>query len=206
MKEDIRDRILDAALHVLERHGSRGFRQARIAEEAGVRQSHLTYYFPTRAALAEAVLERLVETQRAATQQMIAAASDERLLDRLLRAMRSTVTDTRRTRLLLALVLEMEEEAAGVVRTLRATQRAQREALERILGRGDGDPNVALALAALRGIALDQLVAPRSREEIDVLFVALAKLLDDGVPGVREEAHGRERKVHRRVGKTTNST
>lgn len=182
MEHDARDRILDAALRVLEKHGSRGFRQARIAEEAGLRQSHLTYYFPTRAALAEAVVARLVESQRAAMQHVLAEASDEPLLNRLLRAMKTAVTDTRRTRLLLALLLEVEEEAAGVARKIRETQRAQREGLEALLGRGEGDPNVALVLAALRGIALDQLVAPRSREEIDALFRALAQLLEERAP------------------------
>jgi AcrR family transcriptional regulator len=180
MKEDARDRILEAALRVLEQHGSRGFRQARIAEEAGLRQSHLTYYFPTRSALAEALVARLVESQRAALQKAVAGASEERLVDRLLDALKAGVTDARRTRLLLALFLEVEEEAAGVARKLRETQRTQRKALARLLGRGEDDSNVALALAALRGIAIDQLVAPRSRDEIDALFVALGRLLDVG--------------------------
>ena len=44
---------------VLRRDGFSAFIQARVAQEAGVRQSHLTYYFSTRAALLQAAAAHL---------------------------------------------------------------------------------------------------------------------------------------------------
>ena len=43
-----RDRILHAAFLLLNEEGFSALTQTRVAEKAGVRQSHLTYYFPTR--------------------------------------------------------------------------------------------------------------------------------------------------------------
>ena len=47
----VRDRIVAAAVEVLHQHGINALTQARVSEFAGVRQSHLTYYFPTRSDL-----------------------------------------------------------------------------------------------------------------------------------------------------------
>lgn len=58
---DVRDRILAAALHVLRTEGVRKFSQTRVAEEAGVRQSHLTYYFPTRPDLLQATCDLVLD-------------------------------------------------------------------------------------------------------------------------------------------------
>jgi AcrR family transcriptional regulator len=44
----VRDRILLAAVELVQTEGVRSLTQARVAAEAGVRQSHLTYYFPAR--------------------------------------------------------------------------------------------------------------------------------------------------------------
>jgi DNA-binding transcriptional regulator YbjK len=44
----VRDRILAAAVELVRTEGVRNLTQARIAALAGVRQSHLTYYFPAR--------------------------------------------------------------------------------------------------------------------------------------------------------------
>jgi AcrR family transcriptional regulator len=46
-----RERILHAAMSLLNEEGFAALTQTRVAERAGVRQSHVTYYFPTRNAL-----------------------------------------------------------------------------------------------------------------------------------------------------------
>jgi AcrR family transcriptional regulator len=61
---DRRQTILEAALAVLRDDGYLGFTQPRVAARAGVRQSHLTYYFPTRADLLVAVAQVAVDNQR----------------------------------------------------------------------------------------------------------------------------------------------
>ena len=53
----VRDRILEAALGLLAESGAHELTQPRVSKAAGVRQSHLTYYFPTRADLLQAVAQ-----------------------------------------------------------------------------------------------------------------------------------------------------
>lgn len=53
------ERILAAALQLLESQGLPALSQARVAQAAGVRQSHLTYYFPTRKDLLLAIVGRI---------------------------------------------------------------------------------------------------------------------------------------------------
>ncbi|MDX9874609.1 MAG: TetR/AcrR family transcriptional regulator [Spongiibacteraceae bacterium] len=53
------ERLLSAALELVRTEGMRSLSQARVAAAAGLRQSHLTYYFPTRRALLQALIERI---------------------------------------------------------------------------------------------------------------------------------------------------
>ena len=71
---DIRERLLMAAVALVREQGLPKLTQPRLAKAAGVSQSHLTYYFPTRADLLHAVLERAAERQRAGVQATVAAA------------------------------------------------------------------------------------------------------------------------------------
>jgi len=59
---DVRDRILQAALRLLAESGAHELTQPRVAKAAGVRQSHLTYYFPTRADLLQEVARYSIGT------------------------------------------------------------------------------------------------------------------------------------------------
>ena|SRR5258708_705850 len=52
---EVRERILEAALSLLAESGAHELTQPKVAKAAGVRQSHLTYYFPTRADLLQEV-------------------------------------------------------------------------------------------------------------------------------------------------------
>ncbi len=54
-----------AAATLIREQGLPKLTQPRVAKAAGVSQSHLTYYFPTRADLVHAVLERAAERQSA---------------------------------------------------------------------------------------------------------------------------------------------
>lgn len=64
--QDRRQEILDAGLATLREHGYAGFTQPRVAARARLRQSHLTYYFPTRADLLAAVARAAIDAQLAA--------------------------------------------------------------------------------------------------------------------------------------------
>jgi AcrR family transcriptional regulator len=57
----IRERILEAALRLLAEGGAHELTQPKVAKAAGVRQSHLTYYFPTRGELLQEVARHSIE-------------------------------------------------------------------------------------------------------------------------------------------------
>ena len=52
---EVRERILEAALELVSKSGAHELTQPKVARAAGVRQSHLTYYFPTRGDLLQEV-------------------------------------------------------------------------------------------------------------------------------------------------------
>jgi AcrR family transcriptional regulator len=61
--QDRRQDIIEAGLATLREDGFVGFTQPRVAKRAGLRQSHLTYYFPTRQDLLTAIARAAIERQ-----------------------------------------------------------------------------------------------------------------------------------------------
>jgi len=110
-----REAIVAAALDVIQEEGLSGFTQPRVALRAGLRQSHLTYYFPTRADLLLAVTDeavrRRVEALRAAVSAEDRAAKVAGLVEVLL--------DPRQTRILTALTQSADADP-GVRRAFAA--------------------------------------------------------------------------------------
>jgi AcrR family transcriptional regulator len=72
-----RQDIINAALVVLRERGLPGFTQPRVAAEAGVRQSHLTYYFPTRVDLLSGVARAAIDRQLKAVDAIPGASSPQ---------------------------------------------------------------------------------------------------------------------------------
>ncbi len=103
-----RDRILHAAFLLLNEDGFGALTQTRVAEKAGVRQSHLTYYFPTR-------IDLLRETAVYGCNAMLAIMSSaiesgmltlENFRDFLI----SDISDRRFARLMCALIVASDED------------------------------------------------------------------------------------------------
>jgi AcrR family transcriptional regulator len=61
--QDRRKKIQRAGLTILREQGLAGLTQPRVAAKTGLRQSHLTYYYPTRAELVTAVARAAIEVQ-----------------------------------------------------------------------------------------------------------------------------------------------
>ncbi len=107
--------------------GLAAFTQPRIAAKGGLRQSHLTYYFPTRAALLAAVLDLAVEQQIAVAEQAVTASATRQ--DALAIATRAVLYH-QNTRVLVALCQSTDQDptlrelfnklSAGVVSALTA--------------------------------------------------------------------------------------
>lgn len=122
---DIRERLLMAAVTLVREHGLPKLTQPRVAKAAGVSQSHLTYYFPTRADLVHAVLERAAERQRTGVEAAVAAADGG--VESLARQLAQTLSRPENTRVLVSFVLAADADPAaralfeGLVAGMRAT-------------------------------------------------------------------------------------
>jgi AcrR family transcriptional regulator len=104
---DVRTRILEAALRLLGEGGAQQITQPRVSKEAGVRQSHLTYYFPTVTDLMQAVARHSFQSL---AKELDGANARERpgpLAEVIAKATR----DKRRVRLMLGLVQSADRDA-----------------------------------------------------------------------------------------------
>lgn len=106
---EVRERVLAAAVGLLRAQGPAGLTQPRVAKAAGVSQSHLTYYFPTRADLVRAVLEAAVDGQIATLGGAMAASAS--LAERIA-GLAEALAHAENTRVLVALVLAADGDPA----------------------------------------------------------------------------------------------
>ena len=103
---DIRTKILDAALGLLAQRGAQELTQPRIAKAAGMRQSHLTYYFPTIHVLLQEVAKYTLDAMVAEMRAHDPARRPLSLED----AAIATAADKRRMRMVLGLVTTVDRE------------------------------------------------------------------------------------------------
>ncbi len=168
---DIRRRILDAALGLMAEHGFMEVTQPKIARAAGVRQSHLTYYFPTRGELLKALALHSIETLLSS---LMAGAPGGGLTP----AMFAQVTgealaDKRRARVMLGLIVSSEEdrEIKQFLRDFVARVRATLGEVGKLLG-AQPEPAQVMALhimfvgAAVMNVARDDANSRRECAEI----------------------------------------
>ena len=105
--KDRRQDIVEAGLATLREHGYAGFTQPRVAARAGLRQSHITYYHPTRLDLLAAIGRAAVERQLAAVDATLGALSS---IDEAAAAIANLATRHENTRVLMALAQAGDEE------------------------------------------------------------------------------------------------
>ena len=101
---DVRTRILDAALALLGEGGE--LTQPRVSQAAGVRQSHLTYYFPTITDLLQAVARHSLDKL---AQELATAKAKKRPVS-LADAIAHGSSDKRRVRVMLGLVAATDRD------------------------------------------------------------------------------------------------
>ncbi len=106
--KDRRQDIIDAGLAVLRESGFSGFTQPRVAAEAGLRQSHLTYYFPTRVDLLEGVARVAIERQLGAVDAILGAPSPEAAA----KVLANVAVRHENTRVIMALAQAADQEPA----------------------------------------------------------------------------------------------
>jgi AcrR family transcriptional regulator len=159
-----RERILNAAIQIATKTGIKALTQPRVAKEAGVTQSLLTYYFPRKADLLTAVLEASHQDGQHARPANTREA---------LRFLEALMFDANRMRFFLGAVVE-----AGEATELRKVLAEHATALTRqiagIFGRPVDDPAVAAFVDRLRGLGIRLLLEPKRRagHKIDLAKIA----------------------------------
>lgn len=107
----VRERIVNAALELAQTIGVQGMSQARVAAAAGIRQSHLTYYFPTRADLIKATVYAIRDQMLEATRNAFRTADSTTDPVQALREFcLGEVCDLNKARLVLSLLVVAEQE------------------------------------------------------------------------------------------------
>jgi AcrR family transcriptional regulator len=152
---DVRTRILEAALRLLGEGGAQQLTQPRVSKEAGVRQSHLTYYFPTVTDLLHAVARHSFQSLSKELAGVDARERPASLAD----AIAGATRDKRRVRLMLGLVQSADRDASlkpGMRRFIREL-RAGLEPLLRSAGLEARPEDIAFLHSVVIGCAVLQL-------------------------------------------------
>jgi AcrR family transcriptional regulator len=110
---DVKSRILNAALGLLAQGGVQELTQPRICKAAGVRQSHLTYYFPTINDLLQAVAKHTLDSLATDLGKPGAAHRPASVIEGIVAAS----ADKRRVRVMLGLVTAADREPSLKPRT-----------------------------------------------------------------------------------------
>jgi AcrR family transcriptional regulator len=160
--QDRRKAIWEAGMALLRENGLAALTQPKIAAKTGLRQSHLTYYYPTRADLLTAVMRVAIETQLTAVRSLVKAASSARKASS---AIASAMVLHENTRVLAALNQAADQEPA--VRTLfnelLGGFTTELQALLQKLGLPADEPQVDLIHALIVGLSIIDLATARQK-------------------------------------------
>lgn len=157
MTEDIRQKVLDAAVALLGDHGLPALTQPRVAKKAGVRQSHVTYYFPRRADLVGAVGRSYSDSVAAEVLRLIEGTEGKDVGQALRAFATAVIGDRRRTRSLIGLMAAAEEDRA-LREKMQQGVLGLRAVMAHALGVPETDPAAAMLQATLWGMALQHLL------------------------------------------------
>jgi AcrR family transcriptional regulator len=150
----VRTRLLRAADEILASDGIQALTQTRVAEAAGVRQSHLTYYFATRSALVKAIIECTASgiiselTSNPKGRQLTLPEIRQRLIEQM--------SDRRMARRMVGMLVSIDEDPSllSVVDEFEAQHRASMTQTLREFGLDVSEMDVMLLHASLVGISM----------------------------------------------------
>jgi AcrR family transcriptional regulator len=154
---DVRERILDASLQLLAKEGVQALTQPKVCRAAGIRQSHLTYYFPTVNELLQAVAKHSVDALAANV-----AREGARGPGSFASAIAAGTADRRRVRVMLGLVTAADRDATLKPR-LREFIRELRAGIAPALKAG-GLQATAEQVAFMHSVAIGQAVLQLARD------------------------------------------
>jgi len=155
MVSDVKQRILDAAVQLLIEQGGNALTQPRIAAAAGVRQSHLTYYFPKRDDLLLAVTLHWAHTHLAQAARTAGASPTK--LRGIVQYMSDLVAEAARVRIILSLVVSAAGDDPRIHEPLRELVASERQSFGALLAGAGMRLNangIAITHALMVGLAV----------------------------------------------------
>jgi AcrR family transcriptional regulator len=173
MKRDsseLRTRIVDTALRLLREEGMKSLSQPSVTRAAGVQHGHFTYYFPKKIDLLQAVVRRYAELvgkdlEVAITRSATRHRTDSETRHQAKRLVRRLVKDVTRTRMLLGLLVEADQEPE-LRDVLIDSARGSRSVVAWLIGRAPEDADVDIVLALMWGLEIQQFLFQSRRSEI----------------------------------------
>lgn len=182
-EKNVRERILDAAVAILSEDGINALSQVQVARRAEVRQSHLTYYFPKRHDLINAVAERMVESMASQAREVV---SDARKFDAGqcdagagLKRLADAIATEEHMRMFVGAIVEADRDPGVRAILMRETVRLEK-VLAELLASDDAAEEAQLLLASLWGLGLYAFLSKEPpRNDPSVLF----KLVNPAVRG-----------------------
>ena len=174
----VKDSILNAGVLLLKEKGIAALTQPQVAKAAGVKQSHLTYYFPTRTTLLLAIAEQTISTAMSD----IAAHLAEKPESKTLAATLSEIMITGLPpRVIIGLIVaaDAEPEIRQSLRDLINDARAHIQALLVKAGLAASSDAALLFHATVVGLAVmhQARMSPESSREIHNGVAAMLQLL-----------------------------
>jgi len=161
----LRKRILDAALEIMATEGLKRLTQPKVAAAAGIRQSHLTYYFPKKVDLIVALLDDHVHGDDRPGD----GGHHHHDAEHIGPALELVASDRKRISFFLNLIVEAEQEPA-LRRMVYEHMTAFDAVVSRAYGRKAGDPDVEAFVDSLRGFGMKQLLREGTKDiDIDAL-------------------------------------
>ncbi|MBY0472433.1 hypothetical protein K2X30_14810 [bacterium] len=147
---DLKTRIVRSATGILRKSGLKRMAQAEVAKKANIRQSHLTYYFPTRSDLVIEVARNALGPLRETLGSFVSPKIQHVLDSKIQKVVASICNDVGRTRALLGLMVESDEDQK-LKNEILSVVKEQINMVALLLGKSKEDPQVQLVNAALMG-------------------------------------------------------
>jgi AcrR family transcriptional regulator len=174
----VRERILEAALSLLAESGAHELTQPRVAKAAGVRQSHLTYYFRTRGELMQEVARYSIDKLAGE----LAAGAPRAVPE----GIAAGAADKRRARIMLGLVAaaDRDPKIKQRLRRLIGELRARMTPVLDAAGLATDPDSVAFFHAAIVGCAVLQIARDnaQARAEAKAVLRKAAQCIAKGTP------------------------
>lgn len=184
----IKDSILAAGVELLNEKGIAALTQPQVARAAGIKQSHLTYYFPTRADLLLAIAEHVIASLMSdLSERFVANPEPEALADVIVARMIEGIPP----RVIIGLIVaaDAEPDIRQPLRNLIHFVRSQIQMLLSKVGLDDSPQSALMFHATIVGLAImhQARMNTESEQEIREGLAAMMKIL------APERAHTREK-------------